>query len=180
MTLENAMEKWSGSETKVQKERLGSTNWHKNPEDSLVRRGSGRRRQNLKKDGTAVSRSPTDASSAVVEQFITLGATQAWLQLTFTWGELSRVCGVQRQLAPATPVHVSGRGGGGEENEEEQRQRTASRQMGQPTPGGRNQDFQLVLFWILLGSRGLMVKATKVRLQFTERQTIPQQIWHPS
>ena len=39
--------------------------------------------------------------------------------------------------ASATPVRTSGRGGG-DENEEEQAQRAASRQMGQPAPGGRN------------------------------------------
>ena len=76
---------------------------------------------------------------AVMEQFITMGATQAWEQLTFIQGELSRVYGVQHQPAPATPVHVP-EGGGGDENEEEQRRRAASRQMGQPAPGSCNEE----------------------------------------
>ena len=78
---------------------------------------------------------------AVVQQFITMGATQAWQQLTCIQGELSRVHAVQHQPAPATPVHVLEGGEGGDENEEEQRRRAASRQMGQPAPEGRNEGF---------------------------------------
>ena len=75
---------------------------------------------------------------AEVEQFITMGETQAWQQPAFIQGELSRVFGVQLQPAPATPVHVPEEGEGGDENEEEQRKRPARSQMGQPAPGGRS------------------------------------------
>ena len=64
-----------------------------------------------------------------------MGAAQAWQQVACIQGELSRVCGV----APATLAHVQEGGQGGNENVEEQMRRGASRQMGQPAPGSRNE-----------------------------------------
>ena len=43
--------------------------------------------------------------SAIVEDFIAMGAAQAMLQFAIFQGELNRAHGGQRQPAPAMPVH---------------------------------------------------------------------------
>ena len=103
--------------------------------------------------------SPTDASQsngcfdpAVVEQLITMGAAQAWQQLQVLQGEFSKRFEVQHQPAPVTPVHVPGRS--------RRKGHVAARWVNWHQ-GAAMRGFQLVLFLILLGSQGLMVKATE-------------------
>ena len=82
-------------------------------------------------------RSPTDVAS-----------TRLWWKASSPWeqhrrGSTSKFfkkSSTKDFQVPATPVHTAGKGGG-DENEEEQARRAASRQMGQPAPGGRNQRF---------------------------------------
>ena len=54
---------------------------------------------------------------AMVEHFHTMGAAQAWQQLSFVQGDLSKVYGVQHHPVPATPLHTPK----GDEHEEEQK-----------------------------------------------------------
>ena len=92
------------------------------------------------------------------EKFVTMGAAQAWQQLSFIQGELSRVSGVQHQPVPEG-------GEGGDEHEEEQRRRAASRENGQPAPGAAMR----VPGWLSL--QGIEVKATETSSTHFERET---------
>ena len=73
---------------------------------------------------------------AVVEQLFTLGATHARQQIQALQEEL-----IRRFEIPATPAHMAGGEERGGEWEEEQVERAASRQMGPPAPGKRNEGF---------------------------------------
>ena len=53
---------------------------------------------------------------------------------------------MQHQPGPATPGARVKREEGGDEHEEEQRRRAASRQMGEPALGGRNEGFRGSVF----------------------------------
>ena len=55
--------------------------------------------------------------------------------------------------APATPVHTSGGEGNKVEEEQEQEHRAASRKMGPPAPGVRNEGFPVGSVLLLLGIR---------------------------
>ena len=81
-------------------------------------------------------RSPMGAAS--IQQFVTMGAAQAWQQLSVLQGELFKSFEVQHQPALVTTVHVSKRKAAteeeGDENDEEQR-KSASRENWPPVPG---------------------------------------------
>ena len=112
---QNAMETWSEAETRLQKEKHGSKNWYENPRHSCGRADLDEEIRILQageeRRGSCASQSNGCCfDPAVVEHFITMGAAQAWQQLAFIEGEVSRVYGGQHQPAPATAVHVSGGG----------------------------------------------------------------------
>ena len=79
-------------------------------------------------------------------------------QLSFIQGELSRVCGVQHQPAPAVPVHpVTGRQSGKEQSategaagEWDEEQKSANRECGPQRHRVATQGFRLLLFLIPL------------------------------
>ena len=98
-----------------------------------------------------------------------MGATQAWQQLSFFQGEVSRVFGPQQHQVPATLVHIPEGGEGGDDIEEEQRRRAASRQNGQCQEAALK-GFQLVLFLILLSHQGIQVKATETSSTHLQRE----------
>ena len=118
--LKRRMPNFKSWDEKIQKTSLAEAELDeeiRNLEAEEERRGSGASQSN----GCCFD--PT-----VVEQLITMGATQAWQQIQILQGEFSKRFEVQHRPAPATPVHIPEGGEGGDEEEEEQRKRAASRQ----------------------------------------------------